>query len=341
MKILITGSAGFIAGYLVDELLSCGYKIIGIDNYSKYGKVQKTYDHHPNYEFVEGDVKDTALMRDLVAGCDQVIAMAAMLGGISHFHSYAYDLFAENERIITSTFDAAIWAFKTKRLQKINVISSTMVFDRTAEFLPAEGEQLKCPPTPSTYGFQKLACEYFCQGAWEQYGLPYTIIRPSNCIGIGEKRALTDRVVISGDIKLAMSHVVPDLALKILRGQNPLRILGQGDQLRQYTYGGDIARGIRFCIDQENAVNEDFNISTAATTTVLELAELIWQKVNPRQPFSYVCDEPLIYDTKKRIASTEKARQLLGFEANTPLRTAMDEIIPWIQQNFDILEDNR
>ena len=341
MKILITGSAGFIVGYLVNELLNCGYKIIGIDNYSKYGKVQKTYDHHPNYEFVEGDVKDTALMRDLVAGCDQVIAMAAMLGGISHFHSYAYDLFAENERIITSTFDAAIWAFKSKRLQKINVISSTMVFDKSEEFLPAEGEQLKCPPTPSTYGFQKLACEYFCQGAWEQYGLPYTIIRPSNCIGIGEKRALTDRVVISGDIKLAMSHVVPDLVLKILRGQNPLRILGQGDQLRQYTYGGDIARGIRFCIDQEKAVNEDFNISTAATTTVLELAELIWQKVNPRQPFSYVCDSPMIYDTRKRIASTEKARQLLGFEATTPLRTALDEIVPWIQQNFDILEDNR
>jgi UDP-glucose 4-epimerase len=338
MKILITGSAGFIAGYLVDELLNCGHEIIGIDNYSKYGKVHKSYDHHPNSEFVEGDVKDTDLMKDLASDCDQVVAMAAMLGGISHFHSYAYDLFAENERIITSTFDAALWAFKYKRLQKINVISSTMVFDKSDEFLPAEGEQLKCSPTPSTYGFQKLACEYFCKGAWEQYGLPYTIIRPSNCIGVGEKRALTDRIVISGDIKLAMSHVVPDLAWKILRGQNPLRILGQGDQLRQYTYGGDMAHGIRLCIDQEKAINEDFNISTTATTTVLELAELIWHKVNPDQPFSYVSDAPLVYDTKKRIASTEKARRLLGFEATTPLRNALDEIIPWVQHNLEMLE---
>lgn len=334
MQILITGSAGFIAGYLVEELLSRGHHIVGIDNYSKYGKVQKSYDNHPNYEFIEGDAKDTRLMKKMIADCDQVVAMAAMLGGISHFHSYAYDLFAENERIITSTFDAAIWAFQHKKLRKINVISSTMVFDKTAEYLPEEGEQLRCAPTPSTYGFQKLACEYFARGAWEQYQLPYTIIRPSNCIGIGEKRAIMDREVLSGDIKLAMSHVVPDLVRKILGGQNPLRILGQGNQLRQYTYGGDMARGIRLCIEHEKAINEDFNLSTAASTTVIELAGLIWKKVSPL-PFAYECDAPMLYDTSKRIASSKKAKELLGFEATTSLSEALDEIIPWIRQHLD------
>ena len=100
MKILVTGSAGFIAGYLVEELLKAGHTVVGIDNYSKYGPVEKSYDHDPNYHFTEGDVKDTDLMKELAADCDQVIAIAAMIGGITYFHTYAYDLLAENERIM-------------------------------------------------------------------------------------------------------------------------------------------------------------------------------------------------------------------------------------------------
>ena len=80
-----------------------------------------------------------------------------MIGGISLFHEYAYDLLAENERITASTFDAAIWAHKNKHLQKINVVSSSMVFESTSHFPTEEGDQLKCPPPLSTYGFQKLA----------------------------------------------------------------------------------------------------------------------------------------------------------------------------------------
>ena len=84
MKILVTGSAGFIAGYLVQELLDAGHSVVGIDNFSKYGKVEKSYDNHPNYFFTEGDVKDVALMQELMSGCDQVVACAAMIGGISY-----------------------------------------------------------------------------------------------------------------------------------------------------------------------------------------------------------------------------------------------------------------
>jgi nucleoside-diphosphate-sugar epimerase len=116
MKILVTGSAGFIAGYLVDELLRNGHQVVGIDNYSKYGKIEKSYDSHPNYSFTNGDVKDLRLMKELIEDCEQVVAIAAMIGGITYFHEYAYDLLAENERITAATFDAAIWAFKERKL---------------------------------------------------------------------------------------------------------------------------------------------------------------------------------------------------------------------------------
>ncbi len=334
MKILVTGSAGFISGYLVEALLEAGHSVVGVDNFSKYGSAEKSYDSHPRYSFVQGDVKNTSLLKELIADCDQVVASAALIGGISLFHEYAYDLLAENERILASTFDAALWAFREKHLKKINVMSSSMVFESTKIFPTPEGEQLKCPPPLSTYGFQKLSCEYFAKGALEQYGLPFTIIRPFNCIGIGEKRAKCDREVLSGNVKLAMSHVVPDLVQKILKGQDPLHILGEGNQVRHYTYGGDLAEGIRLCIESEKAINEDFNLSTSVSTSVLELAELIWKKINPGKPFRYVSDSPFKYDVQRRVPSVAKAKEILGFEAKTSLDQALDEIIPWIENQI-------
>jgi len=335
VKVLVTGAAGFIAGYLVQELLDRGHEVVGIDNFSKYGPVAKSYDDHPAYRLVEGDAKDTELLTNLAADVDQVVAGAAMIGGISYFHEFAYDLMAENERILASTFDAAIAAHRSGSLERIVVLSSSMVYESATVFPTPEGAQLTSPPPISTYGFQKLSSEYFARGAHEQYGLRYTILRPFNCVGIGEKRALRDSDVMSGNIKLALSHVVPDLVNKVLQGQDPLHILGDGSQVRHYTYGGDLATGIRMAMESDAAVNEDFNLSTAQSTTVLELAELIWGKVNGERPFRYVSDPPFEHDVQLRVPATSKAREVLGFEATTTLDEMLDEVIPWIRDEME------
>lgn len=336
MKVLVTGAAGFIGGYLVEEFLNRGYDVVGLDNFSKYGDLRQASQQNPRYRLVRGDAKDAGLLEELLADCDHFIAGAAMIGGISYFHAFAYDLIAENERITAAAFDAAIAARKKGRLQKITVISSSMVFENATVFPTPEGEQRRCPPPASTYGFQKLAVEYFTQGAHEQHGLPFTICRPFNCVGIGERRAVTDVDVMSGNVKLAMSHVVPDLVQKVIKGQDPLHILGGGQQVRHYTYGGDLAEGIRTCVEHPAALNDDFNLSTAASTTVLELAETIWKKVHvDGKQFRYVSDTPFEYDVQKRIPSVEKARKVLGFEARTSLSEMLDEVIPWIREQVD------
>ena len=330
-KVLVSGSAGFIGGYVCEELLRRGYAVVGVDNFSKYGKVKKSYDDHPNYRLVEGDARDVELMTGLLSDCDHVIAGAAMIGGISYFHTYAYDLLAANERIIASACDAAIKANRDGRLRKMTYLSSSMVFESAIEWPSPEGQQREIPPPLSSYGFQKLAVEYFAQAAWDQYQLPFTILRPFNCVGIGESRALGDEEILSGNVRLAMSHVVPDLVQKVLKGQDPLHILGSGDQVRHYTYGGDLAAGIVTAMEHPDARNEDFNLSTAESTSVLQLAEVIWRKIKGGGvPLRIVNDDPFTYDVQKRVPDVEKAKRILGYEATTSLDQMLDEVIPWI-----------
>lgn len=331
-KVLVSGSAGFIGGYVVEELLRRGYDVVGIDNFSKYGKVAKSYDDNPHYRLVEGDARDVELLSELLADCDHFIAGAAMIGGISYFHAFAYDLLATNERIMAAECDAAIKAHRAGRLRKVTYLSSSMVFESTDHWPSVEGDERKVAPPLSSYGFQKLAVEYYARAAWDQYELPYTIVRPFNCVGIGEGRALSDVEVTSGNIKLAMSHVVPDLVQKIVKGQDPLHILGDGNQIRHYTYGGDLARGIVTCMESDAARNEDFNISTAESTSVRELAAVIWRKIKGDAPLRFVSDPAFEHDVQKRVPSVDKAQRVLGFTCDTTLEQMLDEVIPWVSE---------
>jgi UDP-glucose 4-epimerase len=332
MRVLVTGSAGFIGGYVVEHLLDQGHQVVGLDNLSKYGKVAKSFDDHPRYRFVEGDARDPDLVTDLLRGCEHFLAGAALIGGISYFHAYAYDLLATNERITAAACDAAIRALSEGALRKVTYLSSSMVFESADSWPSLEGQELEIPPPRSSYGFQKLAVEYFARAAHEQHGLPYTIVRPFNCVGVGEMRARGAPEILSGNVKLAMSHVVPDLVQKVLKGQDPLHILGEGTQVRHYTYGGDLARGIGLAMVHPDALNEDFNLSTREATTVLELAERIWARLRPEVPFRHVNDPPFEHDVQRRIPSTEKAKRILGFEATTTLEEMLDEVIPWIER---------
>ena len=115
VRILVTGAAGFINGYLVPELLEAGHDVIGARRLQQVRPARRS---RTTTIRATGSSRATprtsALLTELAADCDQVVAAAAMIGGISYFHEFAYDLLAENERILASTFDAAIAAHKRR-----------------------------------------------------------------------------------------------------------------------------------------------------------------------------------------------------------------------------------
>ena len=328
MNVLVTGSQGFIGSYLCNELLNCGYFVIGIDNYSKYSKIKRPHDNHKNFRLYEFDLADAAVAGPSLYGImrtceiDYLIAGAAMIGGIQYFHKYAYDLLATNERIMANTFDAAINSFKDKQLKKIIVMSSSMVYECTWKFPSCEDDLQLLPPPMSTYGFQKLATEYFCKGAWEQYSLPYNIVRPFNCVGVGEDEAINNE-------NLTLSHVLPDFVLKALRKQKPFEILGDGKQVRCFTNGKDIARGIRLVMESEYS-NEDFNISTTEACSIKDLAHKVWNKINDNEiEFKYL--KPYNNDVSVRLPDVNKAARKLGFYADICLDESINEVIEYVR----------
>jgi nucleoside-diphosphate-sugar epimerase len=335
MKVVLTGSQGFIGGFIVEELLSQGHTVIGIDNFSKYGHLDKQHDRNPNFKLIVEDLSiSNKLLKQALIGADHLIAGAAKIGGISYFHTFAYDLLSTNERITANTCDAAIDAYSLGQLKKVTYISSSMVYENTTQWPSKEGDQHLISPPSSAYGFQKLAVEYFAYAAWDQYKLPYTIVRPFNAVGIGEARAIDTVTSKTGNTSISYSHIVPDLIQKVLLGQDPLRLLGNGKQIRHFTYGGDLARGIHMAMLNPAAHNNDFNISTDESFTALEVAELIWYKINKDKPFNFEVDEPFKFDVQQRIPDTSKAKEILGFSAETKLEKVLDELIPWVAESL-------
>jgi len=317
MNVLVTGSQGFIGSYICEALLAQGYHVLGVDNFSKYGYLKRKHDDHSNFTFKRRDLSDRFDYPADWPVPDYIIACASRIGGISYFHKYAYELLAENERIIANTYD---WAISMK-VKKVLVLSSSMVFENTDSFPSHEEDVFECPPPSSSYGFQKLAVEYFAKAALEQHGIPYTIIRPFNCVGIGEEDAFE-----------GTSHVLPDLIAKVIKGQDPLEIYGNGEQVRCYTHGKDIARAVAIALIHPNAENETFNISTPKPTKVLELAQMVWDKMNPHKEFKWKSIGRFEHDVQLRWPEVSKAAELLDFRTEISLEDSVDEVIDYMSK---------
>lgn len=268
---------------------------------------------------VTGDLTDYDVARQAVAGCDRVIHLAAIVGGIGNFHKLPHTLLEMNHGLYNAIFRAAIEA----QVERLTYVSSSMVFERATRF-PTREEDLADTPAPwSAYGFSKLAGEVYCRAAHDEHGLRYTICRPFNAYGPGEMP----------ENEPGIAHMVPDVIRKVLSGARPLPIFGSGEQTRTLTYVDDIADGIVTATLAPEGENEDFNISAAEEMTVAQIARVIWEEAG-EDPAAFELEHLPSYevDVVRRWPDVSKAERVLGWKAQTDVRTGIRQTVEWLRE---------
>ena len=165
VKILVTGSAGFIAGYLVQQLLEAGHDVVGLDNFSKYGAVERSYQDHPGYRFVDGRRQGRRAdegARSPTATTSSPARRASAASPTSTSTPTTCWPRTSGSPPPPSTPPSHAHQARTA-CRRSRCSRSSMVYENATVFPSPEGHERQCPPPTSTYGFQKLACEYFAQ----------------------------------------------------------------------------------------------------------------------------------------------------------------------------------
>lgn len=312
-RVLVTGGAGLIGTAVVRRLLADrSYRVRVADQREAPAWM------HDRCDVITGDLRDLEVAREAVNGCERVIHLAAIVGGIANFHKLPYTLTEVNAALYNALYRAAI----EHGVGRLVYCSSSMVFEQATVFPTPEEHVFECPMPRSAYGFSKLAGEVQTRAAGDEFGLNWTIVRPFNAYGPGE----------FPDNEPGIAHAVPDLIGKVLGGQRPLQIFGSGEQTRTLTHSRDIAGGIVTAMEHPAGANQDFNISARTEQTVAEIARSIWLACD-KDPDGFELQHlpSFTVDVQRRWPDTTKAERLLGWKAQTGVEEGLRETVSWFR----------
>jgi nucleoside-diphosphate-sugar epimerase len=313
-RVLVTGGAGMIGQAIVRALLrDPDFEVRVSDQREVPIWIREGAEVHT------ADLRSRSAANEAVEGCTHVIHCAAIVGGIANFHKLPYTLTEVNNAL----YNAVIGAALGQDIERFVYISSSMVFERADVYPTPEEHIAQCLPPRSAYGFSKLTGEVYCRAAHDQLGLRYTICRPFNAYGPGELPA----------DEPGIAHAVPDLIRKVLAGQRPLQIFGTGEHTRTLTHVDDIASGVLAAMRSPAALCEDFNISASDEHTVEEIARIIWEQCG-EDPETFELEHLPSFevDVVRRWPSVEKARRLLGWEAQIGVEEGIAATVRWLRE---------
>ncbi len=305
---LVTGGAGFVGSHVADQLLARGAKkVISIDNFIR-GSRDNIADalKTGRFEQVEGDIRDRQLVDDLTKGCDYVFHQAAL-----RITACAADPRAGHEVMMDGTFNVLESAVKHK-VKKIVAASSASVYGEPDK-LPIE--ETDAYNNRTLYGAAKIALEHYLRSFNDMYGIPYVALRYFNLYG--------PRMDMTG----VYTEVMVRWMDRIDSGQPPI-IFGKGDQSMDFIFISDCARANLLALESD-ASDDVFNVATGKETSLLELCTMMLELMGRPDMKPEHAEERKVNPVRRRRASTEKAKRLLGFESQVDVREGLRQLIAW------------
>jgi dTDP-glucose 4,6-dehydratase len=312
-RVLVTGGAGFISSNFIRHLLrATPYEVVSLDALTYAGNIENLADviSHERLSFVHGDIRDSELVRDVVAEVDVIVNAAA--------ESHVEKSIAEGAReFVTTNVEGTqilLDAVREAPVERFVLISSSEVYG-TARYAPMDEEHPLEPRSPyaaTKAGADRLAYAYFVT-----YELPIVIVRPFNNYGPRQHP----------------EKVIPRFVTQALDDE-PLTVHGDGGASRDWLYVDDDAEAIEAIIEApiDVVAGETINVATGVDISVAEIADLVLESLGRPSSLREHVEERL-GQVRRHIGSTDKAEELLGWRARTQFEDGLERTVAWYREN--------
>lgn len=316
MKVLVTGSDGFIGSHLTEELVKKGYNVRAFVYYNSFNSwgwldtLSKEIMRH--VEIFQGDIRDPNGVEEAVKGVDAIFHLAALIAIPFSYHSP--DTYVDTNIKGTLNILQAARKLETKRV----LVTSTSEVYGTAQYVPIDEKhpfQGQSPYSATKIGADRLTESFYCA-----FGLPVTIVRPFNTYGPRQ----------------SARAVIPTIITQLLIGKNEIK-LGSLAPTRDFNYVKDTVSGFISIFESDKTIGEEINIATQKEISIGQLAEELIKQINPN--VKIICDEkrlrPKKSEVNRLLGCNEKMKQLTDWKPRYTLEEGLRNTIEFLKENLD------
>ena len=311
-RFLVTGGAGFIGSNIVQHLLDAGAEVVVFDDFFSGRRVnleEVRTQTGRDPEVIIGDVRDTKAVRDAMRGMDFVLHQAA----IPSVPRSVADPASTNDVNITGTLNV-LTAARDAKVKRVVVASSSSVYGETPTLPKIEDMPLD-PLSP--YAVSKLATETYAKVFFGLYGLEAVALRYFNVFGPRQ------------DPASQYAAAIPNFVTAALAGR-PIRIYGDGEQTRDFTYVDNVVRANVLSCFVPDAPGAIMNIAGGKRITVNDVARTIIKLAGSSSVLAHEPSRP--GDIRHSHASVEKAHKILGYNGLVPLEEGLRRTVEWYRK---------
>jgi UDP-N-acetylglucosamine 4-epimerase len=319
-KVLVTGGAGFIGSNLCEKLLQLNCQVVCLDNFATGKKENlKSFNDHPNFTLIEGDIRNMEDCKKAVSGADYVLHEAA-LGSVPRSIN---DPVTSNEVNISGFLNMLVAARDEGVKRFIYAASSSTYGD--SEALPKVEDEIGKPLSP--YAITKYVNELYADIFHETYGIDIIGLRYFNVFGRRQ------------DPNGAYAAVIPKFVMQFMEHESPV-INGDGTYSRDFTYIDNVVQMNLLALTTPNkeALNEVYNTAVGDRTNLVQLTQLLKEYLSEYD--SKIADVEVKHgpnrpgDIPHSLASVDKAKKLLGYDPQYDIKAGLKEAVEWYWENL-------
>ena len=309
--VLVTGATGFIGSHVVEALLDRKARVRAVGR-SRQRLDAALGERAGQVEFLEGDLTSPDCSRAACAGMEVVCHLAAQVAGVEYNKHHPGTMLTNNVAIGLHLLDAAARA----QVGRFLCVSSACVYRSHCPIPTPESEGFLEDPEATNfgYGWAKRILEVQARSYLQEFGIKVAIVRPYNTYGPRD------------NFEWETSHVIPALIRKVMEGQDPIIVWGDGTQTRSFLYVSDLVDGLLRAVEHY-PVGDPVNLGTEEEVTVADLVRMIVDLSG--RPARIVFDTSRPAGQARRNGDFTKAREKLGFVPRVSLREGLRRTIQW------------